>query len=79
MRSLEPRRDARRLPRVRRHLQHTSACLICPSAVDPPGGEAGQGHGDTVVTETVYRFQLQPVLLEGAEAMDGIYPAQDEA
>jgi hypothetical protein len=37
------------------------------------------GHANTVVTETVHRFQLRPVLLEGAEAMDGIFPTQEEA
>jgi hypothetical protein len=35
------------------------------------------GHASTVVTETVYRFQLRPVLLEGAQAMDGIFPAEE--
>ncbi|MET8863925.1 hypothetical protein ABZW11_13310 [Nonomuraea sp. NPDC004580] len=37
------------------------------------------GHANTVVTETVYRFQLRPVLLEGAEAMDGIFPVREES
>jgi hypothetical protein len=32
------------------------------------------GHATTVVAETVYRFQLRPVLLEGATAMDMIFP-----
>ena len=31
------------------------------------------GHNSTEVTETVYRKQIQPVLLAGAEAMDGIF------
>ncbi|GAA2370830.1 hypothetical protein GCM10010404_27340 [Nonomuraea africana] len=31
------------------------------------------GHSNTTVTETVYRKQLRPVLLEGAEAMDRIF------
>ncbi|MFC4012921.1 hypothetical protein ACFOY2_37230 [Nonomuraea purpurea] len=31
------------------------------------------GHKGTVVTEKVYRKQLRPVLLEGAEAMDRIF------
>lgn len=32
------------------------------------------GHSNTTVTETVYRKQLRPVLLEGAAAMDRIFP-----
>jgi hypothetical protein len=33
------------------------------------------GHaGGSEVTETVYRKQIRPVLLEGAEAMDRIFP-----
>ena len=31
------------------------------------------GHNSTEVTETVYRKQIRPVLLAGAEAMDGIF------
>jgi hypothetical protein len=32
------------------------------------------GHSGTTTTETVYRKQLRPVLLEGADAMDRIFP-----
>ncbi|GII32337.1 site-specific integrase [Planotetraspora mira] len=35
------------------------------------------GHGNTMVTETVYRKQLRPVMLEGAQAMDRIFPLDD--
>ena len=35
------------------------------------------GHAGTIVTEKVYRKQIRPVLLAGAEAMDGIFPALD--
>jgi hypothetical protein len=31
------------------------------------------GHSGTTVTEKVYRHQLQPVLLSGAEAMDRLF------
>ncbi|MEV8635743.1 hypothetical protein AB0395_29215 [Streptosporangium sp. NPDC051023] len=34
------------------------------------------GHKGTVVTEKVYRKQLRPVLLEGAEAMNLIFPGE---
>ena len=31
------------------------------------------GHGSTIVTETVYRKQLRPVLTGGAEIMDTLF------
>jgi hypothetical protein len=33
------------------------------------------GHTSTVVTETVFRKQLHPVIQEGATAMNDIFPA----
>jgi integrase len=32
------------------------------------------GHSETATTETVYRHQIRPVVLHGAEAMDRIFP-----
>ena len=32
------------------------------------------GHKDQATTETVYRHQIRPVVLRGAEAMDRIFP-----
>ena len=32
------------------------------------------GHKDQTTTETVYRHQIRPVVLHGAEAMDHIFP-----
>ena len=37
------------------------------------------GHAGTTVTETVYRHQLRPVLLDGAVAMDRIFAATSPA
>jgi hypothetical protein len=34
------------------------------------------GHAGTVVTGTVYRHQLRPLLLGGAVAMDRIFPSE---
>jgi integrase len=31
------------------------------------------GHTNTAVTETVYRLQIRPVMVEGAEVMDRIF------
>ncbi|HTA03300.1 MAG TPA: hypothetical protein VK802_23185 [Streptosporangiaceae bacterium] len=33
------------------------------------------GHRSTMVTETIYRKQLRPVIEGGAEVMDLIFPA----
>lgn len=35
------------------------------------------GHSGTAVTERVYRHQLRPVLEEGAETMDTLFPSID--
>ena len=35
------------------------------------------GHSGTTTTETVYRKQIRPVLIEGTDAMDRIFPAAD--
>jgi len=35
------------------------------------------GHSGTTTTEAVYRKQIRPVLIEGAHAMDRIFPAAD--
>jgi len=32
------------------------------------------GHCDTVTTETIYRFQIRRVVVQGAGAMDRIFP-----
>jgi hypothetical protein len=32
------------------------------------------GHSGTMTTETVYRKQIRPVLLDGADVMDRIFP-----
>jgi integrase len=36
------------------------------------------GHSETATTETVYRHQIRPVVLHGAEAMDRIFPSCSE-
>nr|WP_280841634.1 hypothetical protein [Micromonospora sp. A200] len=37
------------------------------------------GHSGTTVTESVYRHQLRPVLLSGADAMDRIFDAEAQS
>jgi hypothetical protein len=36
------------------------------------------GHSGTTTTETVYRKQIHPVIVQGADAMDRIFPTEDE-
>jgi integrase len=36
------------------------------------------GHSETATTETVYRHQTRPVVLDGAGAMDRIFPAAED-
>jgi hypothetical protein len=33
------------------------------------------GHSGTLTTETIYRKQIRPVIVQGADAMDSIFPA----
>lgn len=62
-----------------RELRHSFVSLLSDSGVPIEDISRLVGHANTVTTETVYRFQLRPVLLEGAEAMDGIFPADQES
>ena len=65
----------RSLPRIGRRARCGTASfpalrLRCPDREHrPPGWPRGRSE----VTETVYRKQIRPVLLEGAEAMDRIF------
>jgi hypothetical protein len=34
------------------------------------------GHSSTTTTETIYRKQIRPVIVQGADVMDRIFPAQ---
>jgi hypothetical protein len=35
------------------------------------------GHTGTTTTETVYRKQIRPVVIGGAEVMDSLFPRRD--
>ncbi|MGN9837576.1 tyrosine-type recombinase/integrase [Nonomuraea sp. H19] len=61
-----------------RELRHSFVSLLSDSGVPIEDISRLVGHANTVVTETVYRFQLRPVLLEGAEVMDNIFPARGD-
>jgi integrase len=59
-----------------REMRHSFVSLLSDSGVPIENISRLVGHGNTTVTETVYRIQLRPVLLEGAEAMDRIFPGR---
>ncbi|MEU9832721.1 site-specific integrase [Streptosporangium sp. NPDC048047] len=59
---------------VPREMRHSFVSLLSDSGVPLENISRLVGHRNTTVTETVYRKQLRPVLLEGAEAMDRIFP-----
>ncbi|GLX94835.1 tyrosine-type recombinase/integrase [Herbidospora sp. NBRC 101105] len=56
-----------------RELRHSFVSLMSDAGVAVEDIARLVGHKGTVVTEKVYRKQLRPVLLEGAEAMDRIF------
>ncbi|WP_052422726.1 tyrosine-type recombinase/integrase [Nonomuraea candida] len=62
---------------ISRELRHSFVSILSDSGIPIEAISRSAGHVNTEVTETVYRFQPRPVLMEGAEAMDGIFPAQD--
>ena len=61
-----------------RELRHSFVSLL--SAHDVPIEHISRlvGHTNTVVTETVYRKQIRPVMQEGATVMDKIFPLGPE-
>lgn len=56
-----------------REMRHSFVSLLSDSGMPIEAISRLVGHRNTSVTETVYRKQLRPVLLEGAEAMDHIF------
>jgi len=59
-----------------REMRHSFVSLLSDSGVPVENIARLVGHaGGSEVTETVYRKQIRPVLIEGAEAMDRIFAA----
>ncbi|WP_326918479.1 tyrosine-type recombinase/integrase [Actinophytocola sp.] len=57
-----------------RELRHSSVSLLSDAKVSIEIISHLVGHSDTTVTERVYRHQLRPVIEEGANEMDRIFP-----
>ena len=62
-----------------REMRHSFVSLLSDSGVPIENIARLVGHaGGSDVTETIYRKQIRPVLLEGAEAMDQIFPRRHD-
>ena len=61
-----------------RELRHTFVSVLSDDGM--PSEQISQlaGHSETATTETIYRHQIRPVVLHGAEAMDRIFPAAED-
>jgi integrase len=59
---------------VDRELRHSFVSLLSDDGMPIEHISRLVGHTNTFVTETVYRQQIRPVMVEGAEAMDRIFP-----
>ncbi|AWS42258.1 hypothetical protein DKM19_13720 [Streptosporangium sp. 'caverna'] len=58
--------------RTPREMRHSFVSLLSDSGVPIEDIARLVGHSGTAVTEAVYRKQIRPVLLGGAEAMNRI-------
>lgn len=56
-----------------RELRHSFVSLLSDDGMPIEHIARLVGHTSTAVTETVYRLQIRPVIIEGAEAMDRIF------
>lgn len=60
-----------------REMRHSFVSLLDDANVPIEKISRLVGHADTTTTETVYRFQIRPVIQDGATAMDAIFPDDD--
>jgi integrase len=60
-----------------RELRHSFVSLLSDGGMPIENISRLVGHTSTFVTETVYRQQIRPVIVKGAEAMDRIFPNLD--
>lgn len=62
-----------------RELRHSFVSLLSDDGMPLENIARLVGHVDTTTTETVYRKQIRPVVLDGATAMDRIFPADKDS
>jgi integrase len=61
-----------------RELRHTFVSVLSDNDMPIEKISDLVGHKEQATTETVYRHQIRPVVLDGAEAMDRIFPSPEE-
>jgi integrase len=61
-----------------REMRHSFVSLLSDSGMGLEHISRLVGHNGTIVTETVYRHQIRPMMQEGATAMDRIFPGEWE-
>ena len=61
-----------------RELRHSFVSLLSDAGVSIEQISRLVGHSGTTTTETVYRKQIRPVIVQGADAMDRIFPTEDK-
>jgi integrase len=64
---------------VPRELRHSFVSLLSDDGMPLENTARLVGHDDTTTTETVYRKQIRPVVLDGATAMDRIFSEDKSA
>ena len=60
-----------------RELRHSFVSLMSDAGVPIEKIARLVGHTGTTTTETVYRKQIRPVVVGGAEVMDSLFPSRD--
>ncbi len=66
-------------PWTPRELRHTFVSVLSDDGMLIEQISQLAGHSETATTETIYRHQIRPVVLHGAQAMDRIFPSSEEA
>lgn len=72
---LDERYGSSRTTKNSREMRHSFVSVLSDSEVPLEDISRLVGHAGTLVTEKVYRHQIRPVLLAGAEAMGDVFPA----
>ena len=62
-----------------RELRHSFVSLMSDAGVPLEDISRVVGHRSTIVTESVHRKQLRPVLTQGTEAMDRLFRPPDRS
>ena len=59
-----------------RELRHSFVSLLSDADVPIEHISRLVGHSSTTTTETIYRKQIRPVIVHGADVMDRIFPGE---